>query len=85
MTERTSDDILLSVIIIFYNQEKYVRQTLESVLSQKTDFKFEILMGDDNSTDKTTDILKEYSEKYPEGCRYFLVSGTRERKYKILE
>ena len=85
MTERTSDDILLSVIIIFYNQEKYVRQTLESVLSQKTDFKFEILMGDDNSTDKTTDILKEYSEKYPEVCRYFLVPGTKERKYKILE
>ena len=85
MAEKTMDEVLLSVVIIFYNQEKYVRQTIESVLAQKTDFKFEILMGDDNSTDGTTDILKEYSEKYPDICRYFLVPGTKEKKYKILE
>ncbi len=60
-----SDNIVVSVICIAYNQEKYIRECLDSVLCQKTDFKFEIIVQDDASSDNTVAIIKEYAEKYP--------------------
>ena len=45
--------IKLSVIIISYNQEKYISEAIESVINQKTNFKYEILVSDDCSKDKT--------------------------------
>lgn len=53
---------LVSVICLAYNHEKYIRQALDTILSQKTDFAFEILVNDDCSTDNTKEILKEYDE-----------------------
>lgn len=59
------DDIMLSVYIPTYNHEKYIAQALEGVLKQKTKYKFEVLIGEDCSTDNTRAILKEYELKYP--------------------
>lgn len=59
------EDIMLTVIITAYNHEKYIRNAMDSILSQKTDFGYEILVHDDVSTDKTVDIIKEYEKKYP--------------------
>lgn len=56
----------VSILTIAYNQEKYIRQTLESFIMQKTDFKFEIVISDDCSTDKTPEIIMEYARKYPD-------------------
>lgn len=56
----------LTVVSISYNQEKYIRQALESFLMQKTNFPIEIIIADDASTDKTQEIIAEYAEKYPE-------------------
>jgi glycosyltransferase involved in cell wall biosynthesis len=56
---------LLSVLIIAYNHEAYIEQTLESVVTQETDFPFEIVIGDDASTDKTRALCAVYAEKYP--------------------
>lgn len=50
----------ISVCIICYNKENYIRQTIESVLSQKTSCSVEIVIGDNASTDKSPDILREY-------------------------
>lgn len=58
-------DIILSVYIPTYNHEKYIAQALEGVLKQKTKYKFEVLVGEDCSTDNTRAIVKEYEEKYP--------------------
>ncbi|MGS2722710.1 glycosyltransferase [Porticoccus sp. GXU_MW_L64] len=56
----------VSVAIITYNQKCFLRDVLESVLSQKTDFLFEVVVGDDGSSDGTQDIILEYQSKYPE-------------------
>lgn len=51
--------IVLNVILITYNQEKYIRTTLQSILDQKTKFPFNIIVADDCSKDKTVSIIKE--------------------------
>ena len=60
------DNIEVSICCITYNQEKYIRQAIESFLNQKTNFNYEVVIHDDASTDNTVNILKEYKEKYPE-------------------
>lgn len=56
----------LSVALITYNSEDYIQETLESILKQKCSFNFEIVVGDDCSTDKTFEIIQSYKHKYPE-------------------
>lgn len=56
----------VSVAVMTFNQEKYIAQTLDSILEQKTEFPFEIVIGEDCSTDNTLKICKDYQHKYPE-------------------
>lgn len=56
---------LVSICSITYNHAPFIRQCLDGMLMQKTDFPFEIIINDDCSTDGTTEIIKEYAEKYP--------------------
>jgi len=56
----------VSVCVVTYNHEKYIRQCLQSIVDQKTDFNFEVIVGDDCSKDGTRAILQEFAEKYPE-------------------
>ena len=65
MKNRT-EELMLSVVFITYNHEPYLRQSLDGILLQKVDFSYEIVVGEDYSTDHTRDILMEYKEKYPE-------------------
>lgn len=58
-------DILLSVCMVVYNQEQYVRDALDSVLMQKVNFPIEIIISDDCSMDATPEILHEYSVTFP--------------------
>lgn len=55
----------LSICVITYNHEKYISKALDSILMQKTNYSFEVLIADDCSTDNTPNILKEYEERYP--------------------
>lgn len=55
----------ISVIVCTYNQEKYLAQAVDSILMQKCDEPFEILIGDDCSTDSTGKIADEYQLRYP--------------------
>lgn len=59
-------DICVSIICNVFNHENYIRDALESFVMQKTNFKFEILVHDDASTDKTADVIREYEAKYPD-------------------
>ena len=65
---------LVSINVVTYNHEKYIEQCLDSILNQKTDFKFEIILGEDDSTDNTRAICKEYAHQYPNKIRLFLRS-----------
>lgn len=56
---------LVSICCLTYNHEPYIRQCLEGFLMQKVNFRFEVLIHDDASTDKTPQIIREYEEKYP--------------------
>lgn len=63
---------LLSVALITYNQEEFIAECIEGMVNQKTDFSFEIVIGEDCSTDGTRAICKQYKEKYPELIRLIL-------------
>ncbi len=63
----------VSVLVTFYNQEKYVNMALESILSQKTDFGIKILVGDDGSSDNTVSIVKEWMIKYPDIIELYIM------------
>lgn len=56
----------VSVSIITYNHVNYIAQAIESVLKQQVDFTYEIIIGDDYSTDGTQKILQHYQKKYPD-------------------
>lgn len=58
--------IKVSVSIITYNHENFIMEAIESVLKQKVNFNYEIIIGDDHSSDKTREILKKYEERHPE-------------------
>lgn len=59
-------DIKVSISVLSYKHGPYVRQCLESLLAQKVNFKYEIVVGEDCSQDGTREILLEYKEKHPD-------------------
>lgn len=61
-----SNKPLVSVLCLVYNQAAYVKDCINGFLQQKTNFPIEVIINDDCSSDGTTDIVKEYAEKYPE-------------------
>lgn len=62
----------LSVCVPTYNHERYIAQMLDGALMQQTTFPFEIVIGDDASTDNNQAIIREYAAKYPDIIRPFL-------------
>jgi glycosyltransferase involved in cell wall biosynthesis len=66
------DAPLLSVCLITYNHAKFIRQAIDSVLMQKVNFSWELVIADDCSVDGTREILQEYKSKYPQFIRLIL-------------
>lgn len=58
-------DVMLSICVPVYNHERYIVQALDSILMQKTQYSYEVLVGEDCSTDNTRLVLKEYEKKHP--------------------
>jgi glycosyltransferase involved in cell wall biosynthesis len=63
---------LLSVCLITYNQAKYIREAIDSVLMQKVNFTWELIIADDCSTDGTREIVLEYRNRYPDFIKLIL-------------
>lgn len=68
----TSKKPMVSVCVQTYNQEKYIHKCLDGILNQKTNFEYEILLGEDESNDGTRDICISYAKKFPDKIRLFL-------------
>lgn len=61
-----NEKIKVSVIVLAYNRENFITNALDSIVKQKVDFPFEVVVGEDCSTDNTARICMEYQEKYPD-------------------
>ena len=57
---------MFSVVVITYNQEKTIKETLDSIINQSHEFAYEIIIGDDCSSDRTRTILGQYQQDYPD-------------------
>jgi glycosyltransferase involved in cell wall biosynthesis len=84
---------LVSVCCITYQHVHYIKGALDGFLMQKTDFPFEICLGEDESDDGTREICQEYAKKYPDKIRLFLrrredviyINGCATGRYNIIE
>ncbi|MCM1261859.1 MAG: glycosyltransferase [Butyrivibrio sp.] len=74
------DDVLVSVVCITYNHESYIRDTLEGIIHQNVEFKYEAIVHDDASTDNTPQIIQEYEKKYPDLFRVIYESENQCKK-----
>jgi glycosyltransferase involved in cell wall biosynthesis len=70
------DEPIASVVVITYNHEPYIRECLDSLLMQETDFPYEICVGEDESNDGTREICVEYAGRRPDRIRLILRSQT---------
>uniref|UniRef100_A0A832DJV2 Glycosyltransferase n=1 Tax=Ignavibacterium album TaxID=591197 RepID=A0A832DJV2_9BACT len=66
------NSVIVSICMITYNHEKYIAKAIDSVIMQKTKFDYEIVIGEDCSTDKTREIVLEYKAKYPDKIKLLL-------------
>jgi len=62
----------VSVSLITYNHADFIEQAIESVLMQETDFEYELVIGEDDSSDGTREIVQSYAEQYPDKIRLLL-------------
>src|SRR5690554_233263 len=67
---------LVSVCVQTYNHEDYIEKCLNGILIQKTNFNFEIILGEDDSKDATRQICIKYAKQYPDKIRLFLRDRT---------
>ena len=75
-----NNEIVVSVYCLAYNHEEYITQTLEGFVNQKTNFKFEVFVHDDASTDNTKEIILSYAERYPDIIKPILQSENQYSK-----
>lgn len=57
---------MVSIYCTVYNHEKYIAEAIEGFVMQKTDFKYEVLIHDDASTDQSAEIIRSYEQRYPD-------------------
>lgn len=62
----------ISILLLTYNHERYIEQALDSILKQKVDVSYEVIVLDDASTDNTQQILKNYKKEYPKIISLYL-------------
>lgn len=61
-----NDSCKVSIAMLAYNHEKYIAKAIDSILMQKVNFKYEIVIGEDCSTDGTRAIILDYTRRYPD-------------------
>ena len=85
MTRREGAELKLRVLVTTYNHEAFVAQALESVMSQRTDFDFDVVIMDDCSTDRTPVILDAWQRRSPTRIRVRLAAVNRNDNAALME
>jgi glycosyltransferase involved in cell wall biosynthesis len=67
-----AEEALINIFMVTYNHEQYIAQAIEGVLAQQTGFSWQLIIGDDFSTDGTRQICIDYQERYPDKIRLLL-------------
>lgn len=75
----------ISFLVTYYNQEQYVRQSMDSVLAIEKPAEWEILVGDDGSSDETVDIVNEYIRNDPEHIRLYVMPREAGKRYDAVK
>ncbi len=78
-------ECICTVVMVSYNHAKYIKLALESVIAQKTKYKFKVHVFDDASTDGTGDIIREYARRYPGKIIPFIADKNRGAQQNIWE
>jgi len=71
----------ISFLVTYYNQKEYVQQSLDSILATEKPAEWELLVGDDGSSDGTTGIVREYISRDPEHIHLFVMPREQDAKY----
>lgn len=71
----------VSFLVTYYNQKQYVKQSLESILEIEKPCDWEIIIGDDGSTDGTLAVINSYVKKYPDKIKLYIMPRENDRKY----
>lgn len=71
----------VSFLVTYYNQKEYVKQSMESILAIDKPCDWEILVGDDGSTDGTIEVVNEYIKQYPSQIKLYIMPRTQGEKY----
>lgn len=79
-----NNETMVSILCTAYNHEKYIKQCLDGFIMQKTNFKFEVIVHDDASTDNTANIIREYENKYPDIISRFIKKRISIQKESVL-
>jgi glycosyltransferase involved in cell wall biosynthesis len=79
------EDVILSVCMVTYNQERYIAQAIESALAQRTTFPFEIVIGEDCSTDSTRTIVRDFASRHPDRIRLRLAETNEGGKRNFMQ
>lgn len=70
----------ISFLVTYYNQKKYVKQSMDSILAIDKPCDWEILVGDDGSTDGTDEEVKKYISQYPDNIKLYVMPRDSKKK-----
>lgn len=70
-----------SFLVTYYNQREYVRQSLDSILAIEKPDEWEILIGDDGSSDGTVEVVRDYINRYPNNIFLFIMPRKMDVRY----
>jgi len=71
----------VSFLVTYFNQQEYVEKSIGSILNIKKNYEWEILVGDDGSTDSTLEKVNEFVKKYPDKIKVFVMDREDDKKY----
>lgn len=74
----------VSFLVTYYNQAQFVEKSLNSILSQKLEYDYEILVADDGSSDNTRDVVNSFIEKIPERIKLFIMPRDSKKSYNSI-